>query len=593
MKKQFLERIAASRAPIPMCILNKDGKVIIANKFITRVFPYDDLEGADFFTLTGVRMSALETDDPEKLIIERNGRRFQILSDREPDGENRDILVFFKDITDYEELKSRLEEERICICRINVDNYDQFSDEVEPDTGMHIGARVERTVRDWGASIRATVDKIKDTLYIVYFHSRYLDGLIRDKFPLLDDVRRIHTGTEFPLTLSLGIGAGGKDITETRGYAVAALELALGRGGDQVVIKDGQEIRYFGGKTQSIDIGSKGKSRMIAHALAKLIEEANRVLIMGHRHADMDSFGSALGIYRICAACGTEASIVIDEVGESLEYIYNQARAMEFYNLISTEKARQLADKETLLVVVDTQRLSYLEAPDLLEKAGSRAVIDHHRRAEDYIESPTLSYIATYASSAAELVTEMLPYVINKKSMVKLEAEALLAGIMVDTNGFAMKTGVRTFEAAAWLRRAGADTTEVKRFFQVEKENLLVQAQALAGAVFHEDGIAMAVLPGRHRDAQVIGATVADALLNVRGVRASFVAGNNEDGITCLNARSMGESNVQLIAEKLGGGGHLNTAGAQLKESPHRVLERVQEILEKEKNSAGNSENGR
>lgn len=593
MKKEVLDRIASSHIPIPMCIVNKSGKIISANKYIEQVFLYRDIEDQDFFALTGVRTKDLTVKNNGKYVIERNGRRFAVVTDPGQGDESGDIIVFFRDVTLLEELKQRYDSERVCICRINIDNYDQFQDTVEPDTGMSVTGKVDRIIRVWAADISATLDKIKNSLYVIYLHGRYLDTITKSRFTILDEVRKIETGTDFPLSLSIGIGVGGDNIAETADYSVAALDLALGRGGDQVVVKEGNEITYYGGKTQSIDTGSKGKSRMIAHALCKLIEQADRVLIMGHQHADMDSFGSALGIYRICMFCGTESHIVIDEVSDSMQAVYNQVRDTQVYNLASTEKARSIINGDTLLVVVDTQRPSYLEDPQLLNMTDRIVVIDHHRRAEDYIENPTLSYIETYASSAAELVTEMLQYVIPKKSLVKLEAEALLAGMTVDTNRFAVKTGVRTFEAAAWLRRAGADTTEVKRFFQTDLSTFKVRARAIANANFYEGGIATSVCEGKNQDAQVINAQVADELINIKGVKASFVAGCNESGVTCVSARSLGEINVQVIVEKIGGGGHLNTAGAQVGESPQVTINKLLELLNKEKKNAGDIEEDR
>jgi Predicted signaling protein consisting of a modified GGDEF domain and a DHH domain len=586
MTEKVAKRIISADLPMPMCIVNRDGKVTSANRFIDRVFPYKGIEDADFFALTGIKIKSL-LDGDNKYLLDRNGRKFRVIADSDKNEYGDDIIVFFRDVTGYEDLKKKYVSEKVCVCRINVDNYDQFAGSVTPETGMSVTSQVDRIIRKWAADMDASLDKIKDTLYNVYFQYGHFEELVNNKFSILDDVRKIDTGADFPLTLSMGLGIGGANILETSEYAAAALDLALGRGGDQVVVKEESEISYFGGKTQSIEKGSKGKSRIIAHALRKLIEQSNRVLIMGHQNADMDAFGSALGIYRMCINSGTEAHIIIDQVNDTMQAVYDQVRATQNYNLDSTEKANALIESDTLLVIVDTQRPSYLEAPELLDKTERIVVIDHHRRAEDYITGATLSYIETYASSASELVTEMLQYVIPRKSLVKLEAEALLAGITLDTNRFAVKTGVRTFEAAAWLRRAGADTTEVKRFFQIDPDTFKVRAKAIANASFYDGGIAVSICEGQNQDAQVINAQVADELLNIKGIRASFVAGVNDKGITCISARSLGDINVQVLLEKIGGGGHLNTAGAQVKEKPEEVLEIVLGLLEKgEKNES-------
>lgn len=589
MTEKVAKRIISANIPIPMCIVSSAGKIISANRFIDQVFLYKGIEDADFFALTGIKIKSLLTEDNNKVLLERNGRKFRVVVDGEKSEYGDDVIVFFKDVTKYEDLKEKYESEKVCVCRISVDNYDQFTDSVTPETGMSVTSQVDRIIRKWAADMSASLDKIKDTLYNVYFQNSHVDELLKNKFSILDDVRKIETGADFPLTLSMGIGINGSNILETSEYAAAALDLALGRGGDQAVVKDQTEISYFGGKTQSIEKGSKGKSRIIAHALRKLIEQSDRVLIMGHQNADMDAFGSALGIYRICINSRTEAHIVIDEVNDSMQAVYNQVRSTQNYNLISTEKANSLIKSDTLLVVVDTQRPSYLEAPELLDKTERVVVIDHHRRAEDFITGATLSYIETYASSTAELVTEMLQYVTVRKSLVKLEAEALLAGMTVDTNRFAVKTGVRTFEAAAWLRRAGADTTEVKRFFQIDAGTFRVRAKAIADAKFHDGGIATSICEGHNQDAQVINSQVADELLNIKGIKASFVAGINERGVTCISARSLGDINVQVLLEKIGGGGHLNTAGAQVTDAPDAVIQTVMSLLEKGEKNDSNS----
>ena len=301
---------------------------------------------------------------------------------------------------------------------------------------------------------------------------------------------------------------------------------------------------------------------------------------MGHRNPDMDSFGAALGIHRLCEMFEKKAYIVIEEHNEALQSLYLQARKSETYQLIGRERAVSLADGESLVIVVDTHRPSMTECPQLLTMTERIAVIDHHRKMEEYIENPTLAYMETYASSTCELVTEILLYMGGKKNLVKLEAEALLAGMTIDTNGFAVRTGVRTFEAAAWLRRQGADPTEVKRFFQKDEFTFRINAQALASARFFENGVAISVCEEAHTDEQVICAQVADQLLTVKGVKASFVIGVNGAGKTVVSARSLGSVNVQVIMEKFGGGGHLTMAATQLDTPKEEVAERIIEVME-------------
>lgn len=414
----------------------------------------------------------------------------------------------------------------------------------------------------------------------MYFQHYYLSGMIEHKFSILDKVRDIDTETDFPITVSVGVGINGASLGETRNFADAAIDLALGRGGDQAVIRDGTKIRYFGGRNASVEKGSKGKSRVVAYALKRLIEQAERVIIMGHRNPDMDAFGSELGMARICKLYGTNASMVINHVNDSLQTLYKQARDAGEYNFITSEKAISLMTPDSLVVLLDTHRPSYSECPEILGMSEKIAVIDHHRRAADSVENPALSYIESYASSTAEMVTEILQYLGAKKELSKLEAEALLAGMTVDTNRFAVKTGGRTFEAAAWLKRAGADTAEVKKMFQSSLEDFKIRSKAVASAEITENGIATSVCEGENPEAQVINSQVADELLNVKGVKASFVAGYDHEGATLVSARSLGEVNVQILMEDIGGGGHLTTAGAQVEEKPEDIIRLIREKAE-------------
>ena len=579
MTEAIIEKISSIDVPLPTCEVNSRGKIIRVNEHIGEVFIYSDITDSDFFAITGVRISQLaEAADGKRVLVDRNEKNFRLIVRSEGVDEDTVYTVFFIDVTGFENLKVRYSDEKICVCHVNIDNYDELISNVPSEVGMTIAARIDSIVRKWFAKFEGSVTKVQNTSYMIYLHHMYVRQIVDSKFNILDEVREIETKADFPASLSIGLGIGGKNILETEEFAVTALELALGRGGDQAVVKDGGRIQYYGGKNQTVEKGNKGKSRIVGHALKQLIEQSNRVLIMGHKGADMDAFGSSLGIYRMCALSGTEAHIVIDEVNDSLHAIFTQAKAADNYSFITTQRAEKLITRETLLIVLDTHRPSYLERPELLEAAERIVVIDHHRKAEDSIENTALSYIESYASSTAELVTEMLQYAGGKKTLIKLEAEALLAGMYIDTNRFAVKTGVRTFEAAAWLRRSGADTTEVKRFFQTDLEDFRVRAKCIAAAEFYDNGFAVSVCEGNNQDAQVINSQVADELLNIKGIKASFVAGRNDKGVTCVSARSLGDVNVQLIMEKLGGGGHLTTAGTQVECSPEEVINEIKKM---------------
>ncbi|MBR6585771.1 MAG: DHH family phosphoesterase, partial [Firmicutes bacterium] len=466
--------------------------------------------------------------------------------------------------------------------KIQIDNEDQLIGSSGAAPNLSLSTEIDKAIRRWAARMNATVTRIKSSSYVVWFEQQHLDRLIANKFDILDDVRELETGADFPASLSIGIGVGGKTLAQSEEYADAALDLALGRGGDQAVVKRNIKVEYYGGKLQTVEKSNKGKSRIVGHALKQLIDQSKKVFIMGHRNADMDSFGAALGLMRFCTLSEKEPYIVIDEVSDSLASIYKQAKESENYKFISGEKAVDLAEAgdADLVIVVDTHRPSLVQCPQLLDVCEKIVVIDHHRKVEEFIENPVLAYMESYASSTSELVAEMLQYMSSKKILLKLEAEALLAGMTVDTNGFTVKTGVRTFDAAAWLRRQGADPTEVKRFFQEDFYNIRLKAVAMAAARFFDGGVAIATCEQVSQDAQVLCAQVADQLLTVKGVKVSFTVGRNMEMKTVISARSLGEVNVQVIMEKFGGGGHLTTAAAQVDSSIDETVSKIMEIME-------------
>ena len=358
--------------------------------------------------------------------------------------------------------------------------------------------------------------------------------------------------------------------------------MAKGRGGDQVVIKLNDSLTYYGGTAKSVEKRSKGKSRVIGYALESLIDSASNVLIMGHKNPDMDAFGSALGVYCLARQRGKRAYIVVDKITEALNLLYHQIVEEGKHEVITSERALEVLDDKSVLIMVDTHRPSISECPTLWEQAVRTVIIDHHRKSEEHTKTPTLSYMESYASSASELVTEILQYTVERRDIMKSEANALLAGIMVDTNSFSVKSGIRTFEAAAWLKRIGADSEEVKRLFQINYDMFKLKADCYNAAVIDDNGMAFTVYNGATENAQIINAQVADELLTIQGVKASFVASRDLMGRTYISARSLGEINVQVIMEQFGGGGHLNTAGAQLRMSPEEAIEQIKEYLAKE-----------
>lgn len=583
LSTEYLDRV-----PVPVCVVDTEGGIKCANNLMKNVFTYEDIVDSNFFALTGVKRQDLleigqdeETDDEEKnteIQIERNDQCFSLLTNTDP-KENEDIIVYFVNVTEREELKINYKEERLCLLYVSIDNYDELISSITTDNKMAVPTEVDRCIRTWAEQYDAPIDNISDEAYTMTVFRKDADKMIESKFSILDEIRGIETKIDFPVSLSIGMGIGRSRLDETAELAKAAHELAMGRGGDQAVVKNGDRTHYYGGRLQSMEKNNKGKSRIIAHALKQLILESSQVIIMGHKWPDMDSFGAAIGAYKIASYLGKDTHIIIDDYNEALQVVYKQAHDTENYSFIDKEKARESCDANTLVIVVDTHRPNLVECPAILNVAEKVVVIDHHRLSEDAIENPTLSYVESYASSASELITEILQYTATKRIINKFEAETLLAGITVDTNSFSIRTGVRTFEASAWLRRAGADTTEVKRFFQTEVTSFQSKAEAIANAEYSEYGAAFTISEGYSTEAQIINAQVADELLMVKGVRASFAIGKNDEHTTVISARSLGDINVQVIMERFGGGGHLTSAGAQVEISPEEVLDKLKEIL--------------
>lgn len=581
--KQFLESL-----PMPVCVVNKDATVVYANSQIKDVFAYDDIVDNNFFALTGIKIEDLvrserqnpEQGDTKEIRIKRSEKIF-VLQINKGKVDDDLVIVYFKNVTEREQLRSNYKEEHVCQMYISIDNYDELISSSQSESKMTIPTEVDKLLNQWTEANNAAIESISESSYLVTIYRRDVDKLIEGRFSILDDVRAITTKNDFPVSLSIGVGMGVLSLNENLELAEAALDLAMGRGGDQAVVKNGDRTHYYGGKLQSMEKNNKGKSRIIAHALKQLILESSNVIVMGHQWPDMDCFGSAIGAYKIAKFLGKDVAIVIEDYNEALQVIYKQAKETEDYLIINREKAIEMCDDKTLVVVVDTHRPGMVECPQLLEMADKLVVIDHHRLSDDSIENLTLSYVESYASSASELMTEIIQYTSNKKIVNKFEAEALLAGITVDTNSYSIKTGVRTFEASAWLRKVGADTTEVKRFFQSEVTSFQMRAEAIASAEYMDEGVALSISQGYSTDAQIINAQVADQLLMVKGVKASFAAGRNDKGKTVISARSLGEVNVQVIMEEFNGGGHLNSAGAQVDISPEEVIESLKTMIPK------------
>lgn len=560
MTKNYINQI-----PIPACLVSPEGIVIKANPLIKNVFVYEDIAGSNFFTLTGIRMEQLLDANSGYLVIERNSRLFRIWTN-EGIRKEQEAVVFFDETTETESFRSRLESDRAVIVYINIDNYDELVESSGEENRRALPSRIDSIVKKWGNQYESPVISTDDDRYVMYTNRGKLHAMEADSFCVLDEVRNIESTIDFPASISIGVGVSDESLLESAELAEAALELAVGRGGDQAVIKTDEGTKYFGGTLQAIEKSNRGKAKVIAHAMKTMIQDADKVLIMGHRWPDMDAFGAAIAASCICRHLKKDAYIIIDKHNDALDTVYNQAEECEEYNIIRHEKAVRLLTSDTLLIIVDTNRPILVECPELVDMCRSRIIIDHHRMTEDSFQNASVAYIESYASSTSELMAELLQNFAQKRFISKFEAEAMLAGIMVDSNNFSGRTGVRTFDAASWLKRAGADTTEVKRFFQMEKTDFKSKASAIARADFTDYGAAFAATRGHTGNTMIINAQVADELLMVKGVKASFVLGNNERGQTIISARSLGEVNVQSLMEKFGGGGHFTSAAAQVDE---------------------------
>lgn len=583
-----IERLLAYYSPLPMCIVNAQGKVTRASKKIAEVFKYDGIIDYDIFALTGIKMpefvSAAENEEP--LYIQRNDRTFRIGcsflgggSGEEGAHEEASVILHFTDITAYEELKERYKDERVYMMLVNVDNFDELISGNSDDKDSDVRVGIDKLVRSWAASMEAMIVRYRENMYELVITHRNYEELIEDKFSILDKARELESPTDFPVTLSIGLGIGDDSLVKLDDYAQEALDMALGRGGDQAVIKDGSSFEYYGGRTQSVEKSNKGKSRIIGHALATLMDQSSRIFVMGHKNPDMDCFAAAIGVARLAKSVGKDAYILLSEYNETMIDMVADAKKTGEYEFVTGERALDLVEENSLVVVVDTHRRMLVESADLIDRVERLAIIDHHRKAEDAFANPTLSYLESYASSASELVAEILQYRVDKKALSNFEADALMAGIMLDTNRFAVKAGVRTFEAASWLRRAGADLSRVRTYFQESPESFINRANGIVNAKIMEGGIAMSICSGHSINTQIVNSQVADELLTIKGTVASFVAGRNEEGQTVVSARSLGDMNVQTIMEHFGGGGHMNTAGTKTDMAPEEILAQIEEYI--------------
>lgn len=477
------------------------------------------------------------------------------------------VAMYMFDETDINQYIQKIRDERFVVGLVYIDNYEDALESVDDVRRSLFVGLVDKRVNKYFSAGAAIIRKLEKDKYLVVFRYKFLEKLLADKFSLVEDIKSVKVGNEKTLTLSIAIGTGAADYARNYDIAKAAMDLALGRGGDQAVIKDGEKIYYYGGKSQQMEKNTRVKVRVKAHALRQILEANDNVLIMGHNLPDIDSFGSALGIYIIAKKLGKEAHIVFGEISSSVRPFMNRFIDKEEYPddmFIKKEEAENYLTASTVVIVVDVNRPQRTECPQLLDKCKTIIVFDHHRRSSDTITGAVLSYVDPYASSACEMVTEMIQYVDDGIKLKAFEADALYAGISIDTDGFNSKSGPRTFEAAAFLRRHGADVTRVRKMLRNDMNEYKAIASAVSKSEVYKSAFAITVFDGEGLESPTIGgAKAANQLLDISGIKASFVITQYEDKLY-ISARSIDEVNVQLVMEKLGGGGHMSIAGAQL-----------------------------
>lgn len=574
-------KTAVKTFPEPMVVLTVDGAVCWYNDEFSQMVGRDNFYGEhirEFFP--DIQLTKyIESDGFVSETMVYKDRTYKINGktervDRE-EAINTMIGLYFIDKTDELDLKRMYNDVKPVHCMVIIDNYDEvFKETPNYNHGALIG-EIERCVNAWVASGGGISTRYEREKFLVIFREKeYEEVILKDKFSVLTAVRNINLENKIPVTLSIGVGKGGDSLPDNEKMARLALDMALGRGGDQAVVKTPVSYNFFGAKSREVEKSTKVKARVVAHALREAINQASNVIIMGHKSADMDAFGAAIGLFRAIKSRNKEAYIAIDRNKNNTKLLLDGfIKKSEYENgIVSGEKALNVMDKQTLLIVVDTHRRSMVEYKEVLKSAKSVVVIDHHRRSEDFIDDAVLTYHEPYASSTSELVTEILQYIQDNGRINVMEAEALYAGIYLDTKGFTFKTGVRTFEAAAYLRRMGVDPVKVRRLFKNDFKDCVKKSDIIASAKIYRDNIAIAVCGDCSEGSQVVVAQAADELLNVSGIEASFVLAKIGHKIV-ISGRSLDSINVQLILEKLGGGGHITIAGAQLSNSGLGIAE--------------------
>jgi len=580
-------------SPFPLIIIETTGNIIWKSSKFVYEFANIDINNYLIDILEEIKEDIeAQQDKKQKTITKKvqiGNKIYSVLGEyirsKQNDKSEYITILYFLDITQIVKEKKKYEDSRTCVGILMVDNYEEIIQRIDVENRPQVIAEIEKVIYDWAASSGGIVVKNDRNTFVYVFEYKYLKEIKENKFDILDQIKEINVEAGIQLTLSIAISIDGDTNYDKYKTALESMDIVLGRGGDQAVVKENGKYIFFGGRTEEVEKRTKVKARTVAHALENLIKESDNILIMGHSNGDIDSMGSSLGIYRLAKTLEKETNIVNNTYGMTLSKFIEELEKDDEYKdvIIGKNEALSKATNKTLLIVTDTHKQNYVEVPELLDKVGQIVVIDHHRRSTDYIENATLTFQEVYASSAAELVTEILQYTDVKIKLKPIEVEGLYGGIMVDTKNFTFKTGVRTFEAAAYLRKCGVDIIKVKKWFQSDLNSYNEIANIVKNAEMYDNSIAIAIYDKEDKDANLICAKAADELLTISDITASFVLGNVGDKV-CISGRSIGDVNVQLILEKLGGGGHITLAGAQvegmtLEEVKQELINRINEYF--------------
>lgn len=581
-------------SPFPLVVVETSGNIIWKSSNFIKTFANIDI-GTYLSDIIKELKQKIDKDNNDKApaiyeSMKIGEKTYKIIAESvksKEKGAKSEYLstIYFLDETNYVNLLNDFSNSRTCIGIVVTDNYEELMQRATEEEKLKITSEAEKSIYAWVNKYNGLSIKSERDTYVCIFDQYHVEEIKDEKFDILDEIKEIKTEDNIQTTLSIAISEEGESNVDKYKSAKAVIDIALGRGGDQAIIKQNGKYYFFGGRTQEVEKRTRVKARIVSQALEELVNSSSNVLIMGHTNSDIDAMGSAMGVYRFVKAIGKDAYIVNETTGTSLDTFIQDLKDIEDYQGVLVDKNTALSkiSSDSLLIVVDTDKKNYVEVPELLTKTDKIAVIDHHRRGTDYIENAMLTFHEVYASSACELVTEIVEFSERAIHLTTFEVEALYAGIMMDTKNFTFKTGVRTFEAAAFLRKCGVDIIKVKKWFQSDLETYNKISEIVAKSEIMNDTIAISVYDKADPDANITCAKAADELLTISNITASFVIGKLGDRI-CISGRSIGDINVQLILEKLGGGGHITVAGAQIEgmteeEVKQELINRINEYL--------------